>query len=133
MGVAGVVVDEHGRVLLVRRRQAGIEAGLWAFPGGHPHFGERLATAVAREVYEETGLEVSTGEALWVGDILDRAATPPWHYVMVNLRCQVIAGDLQPGDDAQEAAWFYTDEALGLALAQEVATVLRMLVSTGGG
>jgi ADP-ribose pyrophosphatase YjhB (NUDIX family) len=53
--VGGIVVDERGRLLLVRR---GTEPGrgLWSVPGGRVEPGESDAEATAREVLEETGL-----------------------------------------------------------------------------
>ena len=53
-----MVTDEQGRVLALRRRDPS-----WpgvAFPGGHVEAGETFAEAAAREVYEETGIAVSS-------------------------------------------------------------------------
>lgn len=67
VGVAGVISDSEGRVLLLRHRFWPDES--WGIPGGYVHKGERLADALARELREETGcqiddvrlLEVSSG------------------------------------------------------------------------
>lgn len=53
-GVAAVVLDAARRVLLARRA----DNGLWGLPSGHVEPGETVAEAVAREVREETGLDV---------------------------------------------------------------------------
>ena len=62
--VAAVVVVGRGdRVLMVRRaNQPGY--GLWSVPGGYVDRGEVVETAAAREVREETGLEVAIGGLL---------------------------------------------------------------------
>ncbi|MCX5078966.1 NUDIX domain-containing protein [Streptomyces sp. NBC_00424] len=53
-GVVGVVLDDHGRVLLQRRSAA----GLWTPLSGILEPGEAPAAGVAREVAEETGVRV---------------------------------------------------------------------------
>ncbi|MFD9271322.1 NUDIX domain-containing protein [Streptomyces goshikiensis] len=53
-GVVGVVLDEHGQVLLQRRSAA----GLWTPLSGILEPGEAPAAGVAREVAEETGVRV---------------------------------------------------------------------------
>jgi 8-oxo-dGTP diphosphatase len=55
---ATVVVERDGKVLMVcRDTEPG--RGLWSFPGGYVDRGEVVESAAAREVLEETGLEVT--------------------------------------------------------------------------
>jgi 8-oxo-dGTP diphosphatase len=58
--VGAVVLDNAGRLLLIRRGHAP-GAGLWSVPGGRVEPGESAAEAVEREVLEETGLRVRAG------------------------------------------------------------------------
>lgn len=53
--VRALVLDAHGRVLLVRENSD----GNWTLPGGWCDIGESAAEAVARETREETGLQVT--------------------------------------------------------------------------
>lgn len=54
------VVVQSGHVLMVQRK-ALPGKGLWALPGGHIDRGESGKTAILRELYEETGLDMSRG------------------------------------------------------------------------
>ena len=49
----GIVLDDQGRVLLVRHRNH----GRWLQPGGSIEPGEDPAAAALREIREETGVE----------------------------------------------------------------------------
>lgn len=62
LGVKGVLLDDQGRVLLVRHTyQAG-----WHLPGGGVKKKEMLSEAAIREVWEETGHRVLDAEArMW--------------------------------------------------------------------
>ncbi|GAA2158891.1 MULTISPECIES: NUDIX hydrolase [Glycomyces] len=59
LAVGAVVTDEAGRVLLLRRNPEDFMGGQWELPSGKTDPGERLAAALAREVKEETGLELT--------------------------------------------------------------------------
>jgi len=51
--VSALVTDHEGRILLIQRT----DNGYWSIPGGGMEPGESLRQAVAREVWEETGME----------------------------------------------------------------------------
>lgn len=52
---SAIVTDEHGRILLIKRR----DNTLWALPGGGHDIGETIEQTAVREVKEETGLDVA--------------------------------------------------------------------------
>jgi hypothetical protein len=56
VGVGGAVI-ENDRAVLVRRGGEPLK-GQWSIPGGTLELGETLLQGVARELLEETGLEV---------------------------------------------------------------------------
>jgi 8-oxo-dGTP diphosphatase len=61
---AGVVRDEHGRILLAQRPAGKHLAGTWEFPGGKCEPGETAHEALARELHEELGIRVEASEPL---------------------------------------------------------------------
>jgi 8-oxo-dGTP diphosphatase len=94
--VGGLVYDEHGRLLLIRRaNEPG--RGRWSIPGGRVEAGETDAQAVVREMAEETGLTVHVRER--VGQVRRGP------YVIADYRCTVAGGELRAGDDASDARW----------------------------
>ena len=106
----GAVVIRDGKVLLVRRGKEPLK-GRWLIPGGTVELGETLQDAVAREVREETGIEVSAAEVVLVFDRIERAEDAvTYHYVVVDYRCEDLGGRLQAGSDAEEAAFVGRDE-----------------------
>ncbi|GAB4125465.1 MAG: (deoxy)nucleoside triphosphate pyrophosphohydrolase [Rhodothalassiaceae bacterium] len=56
--VAAALIDRDGRVLMAQRPAGKPMAGLWEFPGGKVEPGEIPEAALARELYEELGIDV---------------------------------------------------------------------------
>lgn len=111
-----VVLDDAGRLLLVRRGRAP-SAGLWSVPGGRVEPGETAAQAAAREVREETGLEVAVGRLLTTVHIGD--------YVVDDFAATVVGGELRAGDDAAEVRWCSVADAALLPLTPGLLDELR--------
>jgi 8-oxo-dGTP diphosphatase len=105
VGVGAVIVKD-GRVLLVKRRYEPL-AGRWSIPGGTLELGETLETGVAREMREETGLEIEIGPVIEVFDriMFDADQRVRYHFVLVDYLCWPVAGDLQAGSDVDEAVF----------------------------
>ena len=117
----GAVVLHHDHVLLVCRSTQP-EAGRWSFPGGRVEPGERMADAAAREVREETGLDVKISHPL---DWIERIG-PDHHFVLVDFAATVTERQTPtPGDDAADARWVYLDEISSLALVDGLLDFLR--------
>jgi mutator protein MutT len=105
IGVGAVIVDAN-RVLLVRRGNEPLK-GEWSLPGGAVELGETLEVACAREVHEETGLEIDVGPMVDVFDRirLDAEGRARYHYVLVDFVCRPIGGTLACASDAIDARW----------------------------
>ena len=110
---AGACVrDAEGRILLLRRSD-----GLWSVPGGGLEPGERLDQAVAREVREETGLEVEPTALIGVYSDPEYIFTyPNGHQVqpiIAFFECEIVGGTLQPDlDEILEARYFGPEDEL---------------------
>ena len=103
VGIGAVIVDD-GKVVLIKRRYPPLQ-GEWSLPGGGVEIGETLEAAVAREMLEETGLEVVVGPVIEVFDRImrDDEHRVRYHYVLIDYLCWPIAGDLRAGSDVDAA------------------------------
>jgi ADP-ribose pyrophosphatase YjhB (NUDIX family) len=103
VGVGAVIVDE-GRVVLIKRKYEPL-AGQWSLPGGTLEIGESLEAGVAREMREETGLEVTVGPVVDVFDriLLDTDGRVRYHFVLIDYLCRPIGGSLVAGSDVADA------------------------------
>jgi 8-oxo-dGTP diphosphatase len=107
--VGGIVRDEEGRLLVVRRgRPPGV--GLWSIPGGRVEPGEDDATAVARELAEETGLNVEVGGLIGSVDRPGDGVT----YEIHDYAATAVGGTLRAGDDAADVRWVTAAELQAL-------------------
>lgn len=103
---AGVLVEQEGKVILVRR--AVIPAiGSWCLPSGFVEYDESPAEAAVRECLEETGLHVELTGVLDVSQYVSDLRGPG---IIILYQGQIIGGQPSPGDDASEVGMFGHDE-----------------------
>ena len=120
----GAVIVDGDRVLLVQRGNPPNQ-GLWSVPGGRLEWGESLREGVAREVREETGLEVEVGPLVEVVERVDPATPPGYHFVILDFLARPLGGVLRPGDDASDARWTVRAEWASLPLTEGLVPVLE--------
>ncbi|MCB1559255.1 MAG: NUDIX hydrolase [Alphaproteobacteria bacterium] len=88
VSVRAVIVKDN-KLLVVNGDGAG---DFWCTPGGRLDYGEDLKTGIAREVFEETGLSVSVGDAFAVSEFVLESNT--FHNVDIFFRCEVVGGEI---------------------------------------
>ena len=123
------------RTLLIRRGSAPLK-GEWSIPGGLLEVGETIEQGVARELAEETGLEVRVIELIEVFERIFPAppnadgtqgdpARPQYHFVILDYHCEVRGGTVSAASDALELAWAREEELVKYDLTVAVKRVLR--------
>jgi 8-oxo-dGTP pyrophosphatase MutT (NUDIX family) len=101
LGVRGVVLDEDGRVFLVRHTYT---PG-WHFPGGGVEVGETALDALHRELSEEARVELTDAPALH-GIFLNRRISRRDHVVVYVVRAFRVL-EVKRGDrEIAEAGFF---------------------------
>jgi 8-oxo-dGTP diphosphatase len=112
--VGAVVFDARGRLLMIQRgHDPG--AGLWSIPGGRVEPGETDEQALARELIEETNLQVKVG--ILVGQV-QREAPGGTVIDIRDYAATVTGGTLRPGDDAADARWVAAAELARLEVTE---------------
>lgn len=103
MPAVGAVVFRDGAVLLVKRG-AEPNKGLWSFPGGALETGETVEAAAVRETLEETRVDGRPVRVLDVRDFIQFEGNQVrWHYVLIDVLCEYVRGDPFPATDAENA------------------------------
>ncbi len=121
----GVVVEQDGKALLVRRA-TDPRRGLWTLPAGFVDAGEDPRLAAERELLEETGLQVRVTTLI---DVLYGQEHPSGAHIVIFYRAEILSGSLHAADDVDRAVFFSrdnlppmafttTEKILGLTLGQ---------------
>ena len=80
------------------------------------NFGESLQAAVEREIKEETSLLVKAEQPLSLAEIKQTDSDSPYHYVVIDLLCQYLSGQVNADSDALRAEWFARNKVMQLDL-----------------
>ncbi len=132
VGVGGVVIED-GRALLIRRGSEPLR-GHWSIPGGTLELGESLKQGVARELREETGLEVRVLDLIEVFDRVyrdeqqgdpDNTSAPRFHFVIVDYLCERISGEPRAASDVTDVAYAREDELEPYQLTETATRILK--------
>ncbi len=103
VSVSAAIVDDHGRILAIRRR----DDGQWEPPGGVLELGETIEEGLRREVREETGLLVESVAQTGTYKNMTRGI------VALVFRCRIADGSAGISEEVQDFRWLAPDEIAG--------------------
>jgi 8-oxo-dGTP diphosphatase len=107
VAVAGLVMREQ-RVLSLRRAATNLAGpGLWETVSGRVEQGEEPSAALAREIVEETSLEVRVEERPWDAYTATRRGEP---MIVILYRACDLRGSVQLSNEHDAAAWLTAAE-----------------------
>ena len=120
VSVSGVIPDDHGRVLLIRRR----DNQHWEPPGGILELDEAIHDGLRREIREETGLDIEPDALTGVYKNMPRGI------IALVFRCKITGGHLAANDEVTAFHWAAAAEVAELADEAYAARVLDALRET---
>ncbi|RMG72049.1 MAG: NUDIX domain-containing protein [Bacteroidetes bacterium] len=88
----GVVLQPVGEGLLIIQRDVDEGRGDWALPGGFLECGESWQKGTARELWEETGLQVAPNDL----QVFQLSSSPDGRYLMIFALAPPLAGSDLP-------------------------------------
>ncbi|MFI6910482.1 NUDIX hydrolase [Nonomuraea sp. NPDC050394] len=106
VSVAGVIVDDQQRALLVQRR----DNGHWEAPGGVLELNEDVESGLRREVREETGLEIEPEALTGVYKNMARGI------IALVFRCHAVGGTLSANDESRAFQWASAEKVRDLVV-----------------
>jgi len=125
--IAGAIVyNNEGDIFLAKSYKW---QNTWVIPGGHVQYGEKLTTAMIREVKEETNMDVANVKLINVNDNLDGDVYyKKKHLVFINFYAKYIGGEIKLNEELQEYEWFKPAEALKLDLIPSMKILLQTYI-----
>lgn len=129
------MIIEDSRALLIKRGAEPLR-GQWSIPGGTLEIGETLQQGVARELLEETNLQVRVLDVIEVFDrifpaeaepagLVNATRGPRFHYVIVDYLCERVSGEPRAGSDVTDVVYAREDELEQFHLTETAIRVLR--------
>jgi 8-oxo-dGTP diphosphatase len=124
LAVSAAVIRD-GRVLVVRRAQAPAQQ-VFTLPGGVVEAGETLVAAVAREIREETTIEIEPVTVAGHREFIqrDEAGRIKRHFVILAFAARWIAGEPALSEELAEARWVEPEEVAALSTTEGLAEII---------
>lgn len=101
-------IFREGKVLLVRRARSPAK-GFYSLPGGRVEFGESLATALHREVREETGLTIEIVALAGWREVLP-APAGGGHYLIMSFAARWIGHEPVLNEEHDDFKWLKPED-----------------------
>jgi len=126
VGAKGIV-HHQGKVLLVRESkvyQDGSKAGKWDFVGGRINSDEKVRDGLIREIKEESGLDVVSGQLVGVFDGFPEIHEETCHVVRIYFICESKSSQVTLSADHDAYDWVDPDTIGNKILVDDIAEML---------
>ncbi|WP_215115237.1 NUDIX hydrolase [Exiguobacterium sp. s80] len=103
LSAGAVVLDEHGKILLIKGPERG-----WEFPGGVIELGETIEDGIIREVKEESGIDIEVTRFCGIYQNISQ------HVCATCWLAKAVGGTLQTSSESLEVGFFSLEEVLDM-------------------
>jgi 8-oxo-dGTP diphosphatase len=107
VGLGVIIVNHDGKVLIGKR--TGSHAPYYSIPGGNLDLGETFEKGAAREIKEETDLDIRNPEVIAVTNNLETYRAEGLHYISVIMLVKDFYGQLKTMEPEKCAGWLWVD------------------------
>lgn len=114
LSVFAIVSDDEGRILLVMHKPSEKKGkeyeGVWAMPGGKIEFGEGTEDALAREIKEETNVDISEIKLISHSDSIKDNGRK--HWIALNFTANALTTDakVMEAEKFEDVQFFDSDK-----------------------
>lgn len=126
------VIAKDGKVLMLREAstyEEGTNIGRYHMPGGRINPGEPFMDGLKREIMEETGLEVTVGEPLFVGEWFPVIKGVQNQIVAMFFVCTPFSDDVKLSEEHDDFKWVTLEESTELDVMDPEDKVLQKFFS----
>ena len=110
VSVAAMVFDEQGRILLFKHTYRKFE---WGIPAGGLEYNEQPESAIVREFFEETGME------LHVEKLLLAESSKEDHNISLIYLCTIVSGNFRESSEISEMKYFEVNDLPQMLFAEK--------------
>jgi len=98
-----IILNEEGKVLILKRSKSEYASGQWCLPGGKVDYGNTVEETVVKELFEETALTCTSMKFQFYQDSLP-LAEGKMHCINLYFEC-VVKGDIFLNEESTEYTW----------------------------
>ena len=111
--VGALILNKKGEILLVKSHKW---KNLWGLPGGKLKYGESIASALKREVKEETGMKIKVVKMITLQEaIFSKEFHGKKHFIFIDYLCSTNSSKVRLDKrELQEYLWIKPNKALKL-------------------
>lgn len=130
--VKALIKNEQGKVLVLRQADPTMTGyNQYHLPGGIVELGESVRDNLAREVYEELGVQGSVGRLIDVGEWFARRDDDVMQFIGLFFECQIKTADfvLQKAE-VDHACWVGQDDIDTTDILEPSKSIMRQYLQT---